>query len=248
MYPYPEQKIIHERSHAKCSALHRCYVSSSELLWVRLHLQLGWMNWFESPQEKTPGSYQFGRRHATIIFEDREHAWKNASIWLRKHVSFKMSHNLRGFSWIFLGAGSARHHKEHFFFRVWDLFILWGLKGCCSLFLEFCTLRGLAPNLRWNVMPNQKDSVWSVGSSYEINWDGRPVKNRKIQFGKKNTVKIVFQKCGSGLRSWSSWSSWACALRGAIEIEETLKVTKGPGRASGVFTCLKKHLGPVKLP
>ena len=123
MYPYPEQKIIHERSHAKCSALHRCYVSSSELLWVRLHLQLGWMNWFESLQEKTPGSYQFGRRHATIIFEDWEHAWKNASIWLRKHVRFKMSHNLRGFSWILLGAGSARHHKEPFFFFASEIYL-----------------------------------------------------------------------------------------------------------------------------
>lgn len=148
---------------------------------------------------ESPGSYQFGRRHATIIFEDREHAWKNASIWLRKHVSFKMSHNLRGFSWILLGAGSARHHKEpFFFFRVWDLFILWGLKGCCSLFLEFCTLRGLAPNLRWNVMPNQKDSVWSVGSSYEINWDVDQSRTERFSLARKKTVNLC------------SWSSWAC--------------------------------------
>lgn len=72
---------------------------------------------------ESPGSYQFGRRHATIIFEDREHAWKNASIWLRKHVSFKMSHNLRGFSWILLGAGSARHHKEPFFFFESEIYL-----------------------------------------------------------------------------------------------------------------------------
>ena len=169
--------------------------------------------------------------------------WENmlVSRWVTTYMAF------HGF---FLGAGSARHHKEPFFFFESEIYLsceVW--KAVVHFFWSSLrTLRGLAPNLRWNVMPNQKDSVWSVGSSYEINWDGRPVKNRKIQFGKKNTVKIVFQKCGSGLRSWSSWSSWACALRGAIEIEETLKVTKGPGRASGVFPCLKKHLGPVKLP
>lgn len=78
---YPEQKIIHEMSCKMQNASLLCFVQSdsgetSPPTWMH--------GWTDSKASKTNHLYyQFRRRHATIIFEDREHALKNASICLR---------------------------------------------------------------------------------------------------------------------------------------------------------------------